>query len=387
LARTSRVGNGQQAGRTGNIPGRCTALSGSSRARIRPAVWLLIVVSLATGSMTSCVSAPVQQGVFTVHIESGALKWVGEPAGIPVWSPTDESVAWGSEDGLFLHALDEATPRRLTASPIAGVPAWSPDGQKLAFVDRDRASLVVLAVATGTEQFTQPLDRRGGSNTRFPLLTLGGPTWAPDGSRLAYVCWDGAGDEICVIRADGTNWRQVTRLERPNPGGQSVVQSALAAANTGPPAWSPHGELLAVAVYPERVGGATGVFVVDPDEGIGRRVSSLQPNSVISWAPDGGSILFSAFRRGRSDVFRVVFAENTLQRVTDELPEGSRNPALSSDGALLAVESGGGIVVLGEQHTAQAFSVAGLRSSYPSWSRDGATIAVAATADPIASYN
>ena len=86
-------------------------------------------------------------------------------------------------------------------------------------------------------------------------------------------------------------------------------------------------------------------------------------------------------------MFRVVFAANTQQRVTEALPEGSRNPVLSPDGSLIAVESGGGIVVLGQQEPAQAFSVAGLRSSYPSWSPDGATIVIAATSDPIASYN
>jgi Tol biopolymer transport system component len=129
------------------------------------------------------------------------------------------------------------------------------------------------------------------------------------------------------------------------------------------------------------------VFLVDLDEGLGRRVSSLQPNSVISWSPDGGSIVFSAFRRGRSDVFRVVFANSTQQRVTEGLPEPSRNPAVSPDGSRIAVESGGEVAVLGQQGPLQSFRVAGLRSSHPSWSADGAAIAVVAGSDPIANYN
>jgi len=145
--------------------------------------------------------------------------------------------------------------------------------------------------------------------------------------------------------------------------------------------------LIAVAIYPERSGAPTGVFLVDPEEGMGRRVSSLQPNSVTTWSPDGGSILFSAFRRGRSDAFLVVVGASNQQRVTEGLPEGSRNPAFSPDGTRIAVESGGGVVVLGTQGPSQAFSVPGLRSSYPSWSPDGSAIAIAATSDPIASYN
>jgi len=145
--------------------------------------------------------------------------------------------------------------------------------------------------------------------------------------------------------------------------------------------------MLAVSVYPERPGAPTGVFLVDLDEGLARRISTLQPNSVIRWFPDGDSILFSAFRRGRSDAFRVVLSRIVDQPLTSELPEGSRNPGLSPNGSLIAVESGGGVVVLGAQGPLRAFTVPGLRSSYPSWSAGGAMIAVAASTDPIASYN
>lgn len=355
--------------------------------RTRPRMWLLLVLSAAAISVTACVPAGVEPGVFAFQIEDGALAWIGEPAGTPVWSPTDKAVAWGNEDGLFVRSLGEAETRRLSSAPVAGAPAWSPDGMRLAYIDRDRASLVVVAEASGAEQFTQPLDRRG-SSARFPILSLGGPSWAPDGSRIAYVCWDGAGDEICLIGSDGTGWRQVTRLERPRADAEGgAPQATRAASNAGAPAWSPRGGLLAVAVYPERPGAPTGVFLVDLNEGLGQRVSSLQPNSAISWSPDGRSIVFSAFRRGRSDAFRVVLANLTQQRLTEGLPEGSRNPALSPDGSSIAVESGGGIVLLGQQGNPLAFGVAGLRSSHPSWSDDGTTIAVAAAQDPIASYN
>jgi Tol biopolymer transport system component len=359
--------------------------------RTRPEILLLLILGLAATTVTAWVSASsasIQSGVFEIRTENGALAWVGEPAGIPVWSPTENFVAWGNEDGLFLRALDEAGPRRLSTSAVAGVPGWSPDGKKLAYIDRDRASLVVVATLSGAEEFTQPLDPRPGDSARFPLLTLGGPAWAPDGSRIAYVCWDGIGDEICLIRSDGTGWRQLTRLELPKSDDENATpQSTRAASNTGPPAWSPQGRLLAVAVYPERPGAPTGVFLVDPEDGIGRRVSSLQPNSGISWSPDGGSILFSAFSRGRSDAFRVVLANSSRQRVTEGLPDGSRNPAFSPEGSRIAVETGGGIVVLGQQRRSQSFSVPGLRSSYPSWSPDGTAIAVAAAGDPVSSYN
>jgi Tol biopolymer transport system component len=82
-----------------------------------------------------------------------------------------------------------------------------------------------------------------------------------------------------------------------------------------------------------------------------------------------------------------VLANSTQQRLTEGLPEASRNPAISPNGSSIAVESGGGIVVLGPQEPSRAFGVPGLRNSYPAWSPDGIAIAITATSDPIASYN
>jgi Tol biopolymer transport system component len=356
--------------------------------RFRTALWLCLILGLAAATMAGCASADVQSGVFIIRLADGSLDRIGEPAGIPVWSPTNESIAWGNEDGLFVRALHEPTATHLAMGPVAGVPAWSPDGERLGYIDGDRASLAVVAVKSGTEQFTQPLDRRRSTSSRFAILNLGGPSWAPDGSSIAYVCWDGAGDEVCVIQSDGTGWRQVTRLKpRESNTGSATPQASPAESNTGPPAWSPRGDFLAVAVYPERPGAPTGIFLVDPEEGLARRVSSLQPNSAIRWFPDGRSIVFSTFRRGRSDVVRVTLPTTILQTMTSGLPEGSRNPALSPDGSRIAVETRGGIAVLAEDEALQEFSVRGLRSTYPAWSTDGASIAVSAIPDPIAIYN
>jgi Tol biopolymer transport system component len=83
----------------------------------------------------------------------------------------------------------------------------------------------------------------------------------------------------------------------------------------------------------------------------------------------------------------VVLENSTQQRLSEGLPESSRNPAVSPDGFRIAVESDGGIIILGPQGASPTFGILGLRSAYPSWSRDGTSIAIAATSNPIASYN
>jgi Tol biopolymer transport system component len=356
--------------------------------QLRAARWLFLVLGLAGTTLAGCASTEVESGVFMIRVADGALERFGEPAGIPIWSPKSDSIAWGNEDGLFVRSQHEPAARQLATGPVAGVPAWSPDGERLAYIDSNRASLAIVAVVSGAEEFTQPLDRRRTNGSQFVPLTLGGPSWAPDGSSIAYVCWDGAGDEICIIQSDGTGWRQVTSLKtREADADRATPRASPAESNTGPPAWSPRGDILAVAVYPERPGAPTGVFLVNPEEGLAGRVSSLQPNSVISWFPDGRSILFSAFRRGRSDVFRVALTTTIVQTLTAELPEGSRNPTLSLDGSRIAVETRGGIAVLEEEEAVKAFSVPGLRSTYPAWAADGSSVAVSAITDPIAIYN
>jgi hypothetical protein len=70
--------------------------------RSRTALWLFLLLLLAATTMAGCVSAEVESGIFVVRTADGALERIGDSAGLPVWSPADDSLAWGNEDGLFL---------------------------------------------------------------------------------------------------------------------------------------------------------------------------------------------------------------------------------------------------------------------------------------------
>jgi Tol biopolymer transport system component len=340
-----------------------------------------IVVGLA---LQGCASTSARPGVFLASIAGGAPGWMGEPDGIPVWSPNGDAIAWGGEDGIFLATLDKEGAIRLAEGAIVGRPAWSPDGFDLAYVDRGSSSLVALDVKSGKVRFRVPIKNDDAQSDPLGLVTLGGPAWSPDGARVAFNCWDGNGDEICIVDRDGGGRWQVTRLA---PANRTESGTLVPVSNVGPPAWSPDGATLAVAAYPERRGATSGVFVVDVAQGKARRISTLLPNSEIRWFPDGSSLLFSATTEGRSDVEVVAVDDGAARTLTASLPQGSRNPDPAPDGQRVAVASGRGIVILDATGTELGLIDSGWRDRYPAWSPDGMAVAFAADRNPILSYD
>jgi Tol biopolymer transport system component len=351
--------------------------------------WLGVVLSLAVLLLQGCGEATnVDSGVYVLDTVDSVPRRLNGPAGAPVWAPSGEALAWATEDGLFRQDLTSDEPMLLTDRAGAGRPAWSPDGQTIAFVDRSDESLVAIDGETGEIRFSVPVATEDADHSPLALPVLGGPSWSPDGSRLAFNCWDGNGDEICVVQGDGSGYRQVTHIQsRARPVDDSGGGLLLAVANAGPAAWSPDGTALALAAYPEQRGAASGVFVVDLEAGTARKVSSLLPNSNIMWFSGGKSLLFSASQEGRSDAVRASVAEGGTEKLTAHLPSGAREPVVSPDGTRLAVASGGSIVILGPEMNPQSLTQSGLDHRLPSWSPDGERVAFVAAPDPLASYS
>jgi Tol biopolymer transport system component len=183
-------------------------------------------------------------------------------------------------------------------------PTYSADGTKIAFVrsvttaggQGDTWVIGIRDLATGTVSLIESTRTGWGKDLDHWLLQ---PTWAPNGSRIAYQLftrdWVTTDSElfdrtrIAVVGVDGSAPREL------------AVPSVHA--NAGAPDWSPDGSVILFSTRTSWLGTANstipgGIYTIRPDgdaltaacEGPSCLGGGLSP----SWTPDGQHILFWA---------------------------------------------------------------------------------------------
>lgn len=200
------------------------------------------------------------------------------------------------------------------------------------------------------------------------------PAWSPDGSRIVFVS---AGNEIVLIRADGSDMRVV-----------EIVGLPLAVAN---PALSPDGNTIAFGGV---MGAGGGLYVAPSRGGMARQLAGTWGTVGASWSPDGRRI---AFLEAGSDTYRrdghlwVIGADGSgrIEVSSAQSPKGSR-VAWSPDGSAIAYgDFRGGISTVRLDGTVPTVLVPsdGLPASDPAWSPDGTRMAFVGSGTEICVVN
>jgi Tol biopolymer transport system component len=253
----------------------------------------------------------------------------------PEWSPDGKQIAFVDHDpatggDLWVMNADGSAARRLTSSkppPSANYgarqPSWSPDGRTIAFGYGYVGISVVGADGTGLRELI-----RGVSFAA---------AWSPRGKWIAYA----AGGElnglsIYVIAPDGSRRTLVARRPCCN-------------FSYNGPTWSPDGERMAFTVGPAPDSENPGTYlgVIDHFRGRVSRYAVGRYPIDPDWSPNGRRIVFSDFSGvlgGKRSSPQVAVL--TLKTQTVRSLGVGWHPRWSPDGKRIAFSRGGRIWVM-----------------------------------------
>lgn len=297
-------------------PGRPSPQTGSGRRILATVIALAIAVAGIAMAVRAFRHAPLQQPLGSPG--NGLIAYVEtNPPGKGPWRMAEiES--------------DGSGRRLLTAEPGRyGEPAWSPDGSRLA---------LTLTVGTRTSRIAT-MNGDGSGLTEFthcdPPECLGdtSPAWAPDGSRIAWARVSGAGaviPESIFVQ-----------------GGEPPTLALPGLASVGGLTWAPDGTSIAFAAREEGRQGFS-IYVANVGDGAVTRLTDCPVSECPvgdvhpSWSPDGSSIVFA-----RNDDLYVMSADGSDVRHLYSCQQwctAALQPTWSPDGAEIAF-----VVEVGEQ--------------------------------------
>jgi Tol biopolymer transport system component len=239
-----------------------------------------------------------------------------------VWTNDASRYAYIDEtDDSLLIVVDREGRRRALHRNVSGVPTWAPDGSALAFVVDEGRRRVERSDADGAQRrrFLQSM------SSHFSTAA-----WSPDGARVAYASSRmGEESDLYVANADGTAPVRLTRAETAEFG----------------PAWSPDGKSIAyVRTSDDEAEDEAQLWVMRADGTGARRLTRGANDGHPAWSPDGASIVFDRrpfpLNLNSRALFRIGSDGRGLRRLAPGMV--AREPAWSPDGAslLATVERG-----------------------------------------------
>jgi Tol biopolymer transport system component len=293
-----------------------------------------ISVSPTTTSSTSTESEPVKDlpvptsgNGFNILFSSGSNVFVMDSDGTNIqqlsegseyefsvgwlaWSPDGTKIAFHSDRGLnnnpdleyqlwvniFVMDSDGTNIQQLSDTGGDVGPTWSPDGTKIAFhSDRDGFNNIYVMNQDGSS--IQQLTHNDGDDSFAD--------WSPDGQKIAFNSDRDGFDNIYIMNQDGSSIQQLTH------------NNECGSINAD---WSPNGQKIAYSLlpiigeYPCEMGGLfSNIALIDTNGSSFQQLTDNDDHDYAhQWSPDGTQIIFSSDRWGENEIFSFDLSSSTV---------------------------------------------------------------------------
>jgi Tol biopolymer transport system component len=239
--------------------------------------------------------------IYVAHLDGSKRRLVARNGYEPRWSPDGKRLLFtrsgGDTDAAIVSVGKEGTSmKELTSGSIDQMPAWSPDGSSIVFV-RDRQL---------SQLWTMNMDGSGESRlTRAPGKEDYGPEWSPDGTAILFTRHMSYGrrcfghSEIFVVKlTSGTEVNLTDTCRRSEFDGH----------------WSPDGTSI---VFSSETSDGSEIFVMKADGTDVRQLTDGPGrNDFPRWSPDGTKIAFISGRDGNRELYLMDSDGSSETRLT-----------------------------------------------------------------------
>ncbi|MDD5311949.1 MAG: hypothetical protein PHO26_02800 [Dehalococcoidia bacterium] len=267
-----------------------------------------------------------------------------QPSGLP------GLIAFSSDRDNTLHIYTvkpDSTGLKSTSTDnqtFDGLPMWSPDGARIAFATSGSGDYEICTMKEDGSDRKQITSRQGWD---------GSPRWSPDGSKIVFVgqIKDEAGDpsyEIFMVNTDRSNLTQLTRGQEKEAPVEAAEESSQGHSHGGGiviwnsvPTWSPDGSKILFASNRDGNGTVPVLYIMNPDGsdqkklGFPSEIDGTEPD----WSPATNKIVFVRGTAAKGDIWVMdagsPFPNLTAKKITDN-KDNNRSPVWSPDGKQIA---------------------------------------------------